>query len=145
MQYDIINNEERDIKYTIYVTVDDVVYRDSTVVRPGKRYTYIHHIYPAQLEKGKLIFALYEEGKETPLEQVTAQKGVVGFPFWSSWHLVAEHNPDSGFGSGGILLGVGGTNHSALQYSLCHIPTVVCPVCLYIPETGGVEKNIYRK
>lgn len=34
LQYDIINNEERDIKYTIYITVDDVVYSDSTVVRP---------------------------------------------------------------------------------------------------------------
>ncbi len=71
LQYDIINNEERDIKYTIYITVDDVVYRDSTVVRPGKSYTYIHHIYPAQLEKGELTFALYEEGKVMPLEQVT--------------------------------------------------------------------------
>lgn len=71
LQYDIINNEERDIKYTIYITVDDVVYSDSTVVKPGKKYTYIHHIYPQQLEEGKLTFALYEEGKATPLEQVT--------------------------------------------------------------------------
>ncbi len=71
LQYDIINNEERDIKYTIYITVDDVVYRDSTVVRPGKSYTYIHHIYPAQLEKEELTFAFYEEGKVAPLELVT--------------------------------------------------------------------------
>jgi hypothetical protein len=40
LQCDIINDEERDIKYTIVVTVDDAVYRDSTVVQPGKTYTF---------------------------------------------------------------------------------------------------------
>ena len=71
LQYDIINNEERDTKYTIYVTVDDAVYKDSTMVKPGKRYTYIHHIYPQQLVKGMVTFALYEEGKAKPVEQAT--------------------------------------------------------------------------
>ncbi len=70
-QYDIINNEARDIKYTIFITVDGAVYRDSTVVKPGKTYTYIRHIYPQQLEEGKVTFALYEEGKAKPIEQVT--------------------------------------------------------------------------
>ena len=71
LQYDIINNEDRDIKYTICVTVDDAVYKDSTVVKPGKTYTYIHHIYPQHLEEGKVTVALYEEGKAKPIEQVT--------------------------------------------------------------------------
>ena len=71
LQYDIINNQERDIKYTIYVTIDGAVYTDSTVVKPGKTYTYIHHIYPQQLTEGKVAFALYEEGKAKPVEQVT--------------------------------------------------------------------------
>ncbi len=71
LQYDIINGEQRDIKYTIFVTVDDAVYKDSTVVKPGKTYTYIHHIYPQQLEEGKVTFALYEDGKAEPIEQVT--------------------------------------------------------------------------
>ena len=71
LQYDIINNEERDTKYTIYVTIDDAVYKDSTMVKPGKRYTYIHHIYPQQLVKGMVTFALYEEGKAKPVEQAT--------------------------------------------------------------------------
>jgi len=71
LQYDIINNEERDTKYTIYVTVDDAVYKDSTMVKPGKRYTYIHHIYPQQLVKGMVTLALYEEGKAKPVEQAT--------------------------------------------------------------------------
>lgn len=71
LQYDIINNEDRDIKYTIYLTVDDTIYKDSTIVKPGKIYTYIHHIYPQQLEEGKVTFALYEEGKAEPVEQFT--------------------------------------------------------------------------
>ena len=71
LQYDIINNQETDIKYTIYVTIDDTVYTDTTVVRQGKRYTYIHHIYPQQLVEGKVTFALYEEGKAEPVEQAT--------------------------------------------------------------------------
>ncbi len=71
LQYDIINDQERSIKYTIFVTVDDTVYEDSTVVKQGKTYTYIHHIYPQQLKEGKVTFALYEEGKTKPIEQTT--------------------------------------------------------------------------
>ena len=71
LQYDIINDEERDIKYTIFVTVDDAIYKDSTVVQQGKTYTYIHHIYPQQLGEGKVTFALYEGGKAEPVEQIT--------------------------------------------------------------------------
>ena len=71
LQYDINNNQERDIKYTIYITVDDVVYTDTTVVKQGKTYTYIHHIYPQQLAEGEVTFALYEEGKAEPVEQAT--------------------------------------------------------------------------
>lgn len=71
LQYDIINNEDRDIKYTISITVDNAVYKDSVVLKPGKIYTYIRHIYPQELEEGKVTFALYEEGKTEPIEQVT--------------------------------------------------------------------------
>lgn len=53
------------------INVDDAVYKDSTVVKQGKTYTYIHHIYPQQLEEGEVTFALYEEGKAEPIEQVT--------------------------------------------------------------------------
>ncbi len=69
LQYDIVNSYERDIKYTIIVTVDDVVYTDTTVVKPDKMYTYIHHIYPSQLTEGKITFALYENDKEKPVER----------------------------------------------------------------------------
>ena len=71
LQYNINNNQERDIKYTIHVTFDGAVYTDSTVVKPGKIYTYIHHIYPQQLAEGKVTFALYEDGKAEPVEEAT--------------------------------------------------------------------------
>lgn len=71
LQCDIINDEETDIKYTILVGVDDKSYTDSVVIKQGKTYTYIHHIYPQQLEEGKVTFALYEEGKTGPVEQAT--------------------------------------------------------------------------
>jgi uncharacterized membrane protein len=71
LQCDIINREDRDIEYTIVVTVDDIVYTDGTVVKPGKSYTYIHHIYPQQVQEGEVSFALYQEGKSEPIEQAT--------------------------------------------------------------------------
>jgi hypothetical protein len=71
LQCDIFNNEERDIKYTIFVTVDGVVYSDSIVLKQGKTYTYIHHIYPQELTEGKVDFTLYEDDKTEPVDQVT--------------------------------------------------------------------------
>ena len=71
LQCDIINNEDIDIEYIINVTVDDAVYKDSIVVKPGKAYTYIHHIYPEQLREGMVIFTLYERDKVEPVEQAT--------------------------------------------------------------------------
>ena len=71
LQCDIINNEERDIEYIIHVIVDGAMYKDSAVVKPGKTYTYIHHIYPQQLDEGKVTFALYEGDKVEPVEQAT--------------------------------------------------------------------------
>ena len=78
LQCDIINDEERDIEYIIHVTVDGAIYKDSTVVKPGKTYTYIHHIYPQQLDEGKVTFALYEGGKVEPVEQATYYIGNKG-------------------------------------------------------------------
>ena len=71
LQCDITNDGERDIKYIIHVTVDDAMYKDSAVVKPGKTYTYIHHIYLQQLDRGKVTFTLYEGDKAEPVEQAT--------------------------------------------------------------------------
>ncbi|MFC1892909.1 hypothetical protein ACFLYR_02570 [Chloroflexota bacterium] len=71
LQYDIDNNGDMELDYTICVTIDGVVYTDSTVVRPGKSHSYIHHIYREQLTEGEVVVALYEEGKVEPVDQAT--------------------------------------------------------------------------
>ena len=71
LQYDIINTEPEDINYTISVAIDNAIYKDSTTVRAGKAYTYIQHIYPQQLEQGRVSLSLYREGKVEPTEHAT--------------------------------------------------------------------------
>ena len=71
LQYDIINDKETDVKYTIIVTVDNAARKDSAVVQAGKSYTYTYHISSQQLDKGKVTFALYEEDKTEPVEETT--------------------------------------------------------------------------
>jgi hypothetical protein len=72
LQYDIFNHEDRDIAYTINVTVDGSFSQDTVVIRSGKAYTYIHHVYPYQLEAGEVTLALYEEGQANPVDQFTS-------------------------------------------------------------------------
>ena len=71
LQDDIINDTGSEKKYTIVVSVDTAVRRDIAVVQAGKTYTYIYHISPQQLTEGQVTFALFEEGKEEPVEQTT--------------------------------------------------------------------------
>jgi hypothetical protein len=71
LQYDIINDKERDIKYTIIVTVDNATRKDSAVVQAGRTYTYIYHISPQQFDKGEVTLTLYEGDKTEPIEETT--------------------------------------------------------------------------
>ncbi len=71
LQYDIVNEQEKDIKYTIFINVDNVTYTDSVVVKPLKTYNYIHHINRQQLEEGRVTSALYEEDRSDPIEQIS--------------------------------------------------------------------------
>jgi len=71
LQCNITNDSERDTEYTIYVSVDNAARKDSAVIAPGQTYTYIQHIYPENLDEGKITFTLYEEGKTEPVEQTT--------------------------------------------------------------------------
>ena len=71
LQCDITNSLDTETEYSITVTVDGAVSRDSAVIQPGDTYTYIHHIYPQQLTEGKVVFALYQEGINEPVEQAT--------------------------------------------------------------------------
>jgi hypothetical protein len=71
LQYDITNDKETDVKYTIIVTIDNATRKDSAVVQAGKTYTYIYHISPQQLDKGEVTLALYEGDKTEPVEETT--------------------------------------------------------------------------
>jgi hypothetical protein len=71
LQADISNRESRDIEYTIFVTVDGAVHKDSAVVKPEKTYTYIYRINRQHIKEGKVTYALYEDGKTEPVEQTT--------------------------------------------------------------------------
>ena len=71
LQCDLFNHQAEAITYDIHVTVDDAIYRDSTVVLPGKAYTYIHHIYPQQLNEGMVTLALYQNNSTRPVERAT--------------------------------------------------------------------------
>ncbi len=71
LQYDIVNDQQNDISYTIEVTIDGIVFTDSAVVEPGKTYTYIRHIDPGQVSTGEVSLTLYQGEMATPVEQVT--------------------------------------------------------------------------
>ena len=71
IQFDIINHEQRDMNYTIVVTVDEKNYTEDVLIRRGGMFTYIHHIYPERISKGEVSFVVYKEGESAPIEEVT--------------------------------------------------------------------------
>jgi hypothetical protein len=71
IQFNIVNHEGRDQKYTITVVVDGKQYSEKVLIHDGRIFTYIHHIYPDRVSDGDVSFAIYKEGEATPFEEVT--------------------------------------------------------------------------
>ncbi len=71
IEFDIINREGRDQNYTITAVLDGKAYYEDVLIREGRMFTYIRHIYPDQLTERKVSFTIYKEGEETPFEQIT--------------------------------------------------------------------------
>ncbi len=71
LQYDIVNDQQDDTSYTIEVIIDGVVFTDSTVVEPGRTYTYIRRIDPGKVSRGEVSLTLSRGDMATPVEQVT--------------------------------------------------------------------------
>ena len=71
IQFDIINHEQKDMNYSILVTVDGKKYTEDVLIRKGGRFTYIHHIYLERITKGEVSFVVYKEGELQPIEEVT--------------------------------------------------------------------------
>ena len=71
IQFDIINHEQKDMNYTIVVTVDEKKYTEDVLIREGGMFTYIYHIYLERITKGEVSFVVYKEGEPQPIEEVT--------------------------------------------------------------------------
>ena len=71
IEFHIFNHEGRDQNYTITAVVDGEQYNESVLIRDGRIFTYIHHIYPDRVTEGHVSFAICKEGEETPFKQVT--------------------------------------------------------------------------
>ena len=70
-QFDIMNREGEDKKYTIKVAIDDYRYSEDVLIPDGRKFTYIHHIYHNRITEGNVSFTIFKEGKDTPFEQIT--------------------------------------------------------------------------
>ena len=71
IQFDIVNHEQKDMNYTIVVTVDGKKYTEDVLIRKGGIFTYIHHIYSERITKREVSFVVYKEGESAPIEEVT--------------------------------------------------------------------------
>ena len=72
MQFDIINNEGKDTNYTVNILLNEKPYYTQPVlVRSGKSFSYIQHIYRETFKGGNVTFAVYKEGESTPIEETT--------------------------------------------------------------------------
>ena len=71
IEFDIINQEGKDMNYTIEVVADGELYTESVSIRDGRMFTYIHHFYPERLTSNEVSFAVYKEGESTPVEEGT--------------------------------------------------------------------------
>lgn len=71
IQFDIMNREGEDKKYTIKVAIDDYRYSEDVLIPDDRIFTYIHHINPSRITEGNVSFAICKEGEDTPFEQIT--------------------------------------------------------------------------
>ncbi len=71
IQFDIINREGKDKKYTIKVAIDDYRYSEDVLIPDGRIFSYINHIYPGRITEGNVSFTIFKEDEDTPFEQIT--------------------------------------------------------------------------
>ncbi len=71
VEFDIMNREGEDKRYTINALINGKLQSKVFLIRDGSIFTYIHHIYPDQLTGGDVSFTIYKEGEDSPFEQIT--------------------------------------------------------------------------
>ncbi len=76
-QWQIVNREGRETVYTIEANVDGQTFSDQVALAVDEQYNYAHHIYKAEVGPGEATFAIYRDGAQSPIEQVTHDLGTV--------------------------------------------------------------------
>ena len=71
IQFDIINQEEKDMNYNLVWSSGGETYTESVLVGKGRIYSHIRHIYLDTVKEGKVNLTIYKEGEATPFEQLT--------------------------------------------------------------------------
>lgn len=71
IQFDILNREGKRQDYTISVYTDDTEYIEYISIRDGRIYSFIHHISSDMASNDSVDIAVYKEGIEKPIEQIT--------------------------------------------------------------------------
>jgi len=72
IQFSIINREGTDTNYIIEWSTGGEIYNSKRVlIRNGRAFTNIHHVYPQTVKEGKIQLTVYREGEATPFEEGT--------------------------------------------------------------------------
>lgn len=71
VEFDIMNHEGEDKRYTINTLINGKLQSKVFLIRDDRKFTYIYHIYPDQLTGGDVSFTIYKEGEDSPFEQIT--------------------------------------------------------------------------
>ena len=71
IQLDIVNQEKQDVIYTLLWSSGGRDYTEEVLVREGRIYSHIRHVYPETVPDGKINLTIYREGVTIPFEQST--------------------------------------------------------------------------
>ena len=72
IQFSIINREGSDTSYIIEWSTGGETYSSRPVlIKNGRAFTNIHHVYPETAKEGKIHLTIYKEGEPTPFEEST--------------------------------------------------------------------------
>ena len=71
IQFDIINQETKDMNYNLVWSNDGETATESVLVGKGRVYSHIRHIYLNTLKGTTVNLTVYKEGETSPFERVT--------------------------------------------------------------------------
>ena len=71
IELDIINQEGKDITYTVIWSSGEESKTQKIRVGDGRIYNHIHFVYPEAVKEDKVNLTIYKEGEATPFEEAT--------------------------------------------------------------------------